>query len=327
MPTRDAAAAVDDFAQTPPSNPSPNPKHLLSAQDLSALNQRSNRKGLLHLAGHLAVMVGSGFLWATQRDQWAIALPALVLYGCSLAFMFAPLHEGVHRTAFANQRLNDLVAWGAGLLAFYNSTFYRRYHKWHHRYAQIPGQDPELNDPKPLTVGQYLLELSGLRWWLGKLEGHYRVATGQLEDCPFLSETAQQEVIRSTRLQLAVYAGAIALSLAFGQPWFLLYWLLPLAVGQPVLRMILLAEHTGCSHDNNPLTNTRTTLTLWPLRFLMWNMPFHAEHHLYPSIPFHALPLAHAQLRSHLTHVERGYLRVNRNIVAAFGAAFGSSAS
>ena len=23
------------------------------------------------------------------------------------------------------------------------------------------------------------------------------------------------------------------------------------------------------------------------VRLLMWNMPFHAEHHLYPFIPFH----------------------------------------
>ncbi|MBV8170290.1 MAG: hypothetical protein JO021_26160, partial [Alphaproteobacteria bacterium] len=33
--------------------------------------------------------------------------------------------------------------------------------------------------------------------------------------------------------------------------------------------------------------------------------------HLYPSIPFHALPAAHALLRDRLAVVERGYLRVN----------------
>jgi fatty acid desaturase len=46
----------------------------------------------------------------------------------------------------------------------------------------------------------------------------------------------------------------------------------------------------------------------------MWNMPFHAEHHLYPSIPFHALPRAHARIRARLTHLDEGYIKVNRDI-------------
>jgi fatty acid desaturase len=84
------------------------------------------------------------------------------------------------------------------------------------------------------------------------------------------------------------------------------YWLFPVILAQPLLRAILLAEHTGCSEDANGLTNTRTTLTSWPVRFLMWNMPYHAEHHLYPSIPFHALPRA---------HVDPGYRAVHRGVI------------
>jgi fatty acid desaturase len=132
-------------------------------------------------------------------------------------------------------------------------------------------------------------------------------------------ETARGEVIRSTRLQLGVYAGAIALSFAVRQPWFVLYWLLPLVVGQPILRFLMLAEHTGCTLDANLLTNTRTTLTLWYVRFLTWNMPFDAEHHLYPSIPFHALPKAHKQLSSHFAHIDRGYIKVNWDIMSKQG--------
>jgi fatty acid desaturase len=112
---------------------------------------------------------------------------------------------------------------------------------------------------------------------------------------------------------------AFTLSFTFSQPWFLLYWLVPLAVGQPILRFILLAEHTDCTLDDNPRTNTRTTLTLAPLRFLMWNMSFHAEHHLYASIPFHALPAAHEKLGSHLIHIDPGYIKVNQNILSNMG--------
>ncbi len=288
---------------------------IFKASELKTLNARSNRRGLIQLAGHICVMVCSGYL-GTIADNWLIKTPVLIIYGFSFAAMFAPLHECSHRTAFANNRLNDFVAWIAGLLSFYNSDFYRRYHKWHHRYAQVDGKDPELNDPKPSNFWEYLIELSGFNWWVGKLITHYRVATGKLESYCYIGEDAREEVIRSTRLQLAIYGMAIAVSLIFKQPWFFTMWLLPLAVGQPIVRFILLAEHTGCTNNDNPLTNTRTTLTWFPL--LVWNIPFHAEHHLYPSIPFHALPQAHQQLEKHFSVVEDGYLTVHRNIMASF---------
>ena len=201
----------------------------------------------------------------------------------------------------------------------YNSTFYRRYHKWHHRYTKIDGKDPELSDITPENWGQYLWHLSGIPWWRSKISGHLNIALKRLEDYYYLPESSYVEVVRSTRLQLGTYVAISLLSLLLGHPWFLFtYWVIPLAVGQPFLRFVLLAEHTGCSSDNNSLTNTRSTLTLWPLQFLMWNMPFHAEHHLYPSIPFHALPKAHPQLKDNFAHIDAGYLTVNQKIVGAF---------
>ena len=292
-------------------------KQILKSEVLNTLNTRSNLLGSIQLTGHLAIMGSSGYLWTTA-ENWLLKIPALVIYGFSLAAMFAVVHECGHRTAFANNRLNDIVAWWAGVLSGYNSTFYRRYHKWHHRYTQIKGKDPELEDPKPSNLKEYLAEISGLNWWLGKLQTHYSVATGKLYDMPYIAENARDEVIKSTRLQLAVYGSAIAVSLIFQQPWFITGWLLPLAVGQPILRIILLAEHTGCSNDNNPLTNTRTTLTWFAIEFMMWNMPYHGSHHLYPSIPFHALPKAHQHLVEHFKVVDNGYLKVNRDIIATF---------
>jgi fatty acid desaturase len=47
----------------------------------------------------------------------------------------------------------------------------------------------------------------------------------------------------------------------------------------------------------------------------MWNMPFHAEHHMYPSIPFHRLPAAHAAIRSRLGSLQPGYVRWNIDFI------------
>ncbi|MEC4807176.1 MAG: fatty acid desaturase family protein [Jaaginema sp. PMC 1079.18] len=307
---------VGNTLETPPKLPS-QPRQSLGAKQLATLNQKSNLQGLLRLGIHLSIMAISGYCWAIARTHdLLLAIPALIVYGASIATMFAPLHECVHRTAFASRRLSDGVAWLAGLLSFYNSTFFRRYHQWHHRYTQIPGKDPELCDPKPTNLLEYIWQISGLPWWLGKIRGHFKVATGQLEEYFFLPESVAAAAIRSTRLQLVVYGGAIALSMILGHPLAVFwYWVLPLAVGQPLLRYILLAEHTNCTLDDNPLTNTRTTLTLLPIRLLMWNMPFHVEHHLYPSIPFHQLPTAHQELKQDFVHLEPGYIKVNRDIV------------
>jgi fatty acid desaturase len=44
-------------------------------------------------------------------------------------------------------------------------------------------------------------------------------------------------------------------------------------------------------------------------------MPFHAEHHLYPSIRFHRLPDAHAAIGARLGFVQPGYARWNIGFV------------
>jgi len=305
-------------------------KQILSAQELNVLNAKSDLKGSVQLFGHLAVMSISGYLWGTNMgnlsDRWFIAIPALVLYGFSFAIMFAPLHESSHRTVFKNNQANDVLCWFAGLLSFYNSTFYRLYHKWHHRYTQILDKDPELSDRKPTNLKEYIIEISGITWWIGKFKRHFLTAIGNLENCPFIPEGSRAEVIRSNRLQLLVYAVAIAISVYFQQPWFITYWMLPLAVGQPLLRFLLLAEYTERPNTDNMLANTRTTLTLAPLRFLIWNISYHAEHHLYASIPFHQLGAAHTKLSSHFECVENGYFNVHRQIIANFSKTGNSAA-
>ena len=85
---------------------------------------------------------------------------------------------------------------------------------------------------------------------------------------------------------------------AAGSTLLLWYWVVPALLGQPMLRLYLLAEHSACPRSADMLENTRTTYTNALVRFLAWNMPFHAEHHAWPSIPFHALPQTNALVRA-----------------------------
>ena len=239
-------------------------------------------------------------------------LPAMLAFGLAQVALFAPAHEATHQTAFASRGANLIVGWLAACPSLLNLHFYTAFHFAHHRHTQIPGQDPELDMEPPNDTGAYVRRLLGVPYWRLRLLVIADCWRGDLSRYPYVSEQAAPAIIRSVKaMSVAMVGGSIASALLFGWETPFVYWILPQLLGQPFLRAYVLAEHTGCTMDRNGLTNTRTTLTSAAVRLLMWNMPFHAEHHLYPSIPFHRLPDAHAAIRDKLCFVQHGYLRWN----------------
>ncbi len=279
-----------------------------------ALSQRSDLRGTLRYGGHLAVMGTTGLLIWLTFDNWWLLAPAMVAHGFTIVTMFAPMHECVHKTAFKTPWFNDAFGWLAGALCFYNFTYYRRYHTWHHRYTQDAERDPELETPKPTSRFEYALHISGLPFWWHKPAELVTMAIGR-RPYPFVPEHSRSIVTWSACAHVGLYLllaiGSVVLQTAV--VWW--YWLFPAILAQPLLRAILIVEHTGCSQDTNGLTNTRTTLASAPIRFLMWNMPFHAEHHLYPSITFFCLPRAHQELKSRLAHIAPSYPKANGEVI------------
>jgi fatty acid desaturase len=289
-------------------------RDLLDRSALRTLARRSDLRGATQFAAHLACLSATALVVWLAMPFWYLLIPAMALHGVPIVTMFAPMHECVHRTAFASRAANQIVGWLAGVLSFYNSTYYRYYHAWHHRYTQDPVRDPELIYPKASTRLAYFKEIAGIIFWLRRAIDYPALAVGRARQLPFVPDSARHRIALSVSLQLLVYlAGAAAIALGFRT--VLYYWFLPAILAQPFLRALLIVEHTGCSPDRNGLTNTRTTLTRFPVRLLMWNMPYHAEHHLYPSIPFHQLPLLHVKIRASLRHLAPNYVAANLAVV------------
>jgi fatty acid desaturase len=260
----------------------------------------------------MCLAASSSVIWLT-RDTWLVA-PAMVLQGWVLVALFACVHETIHYTAFRSRRLNEAIGWLAATPSLLNSTWYRLFHADHHRYCQDRARDPELTPPPPAGLGEYLGRVSGLTYWRGRALTIARVLAGRFETMPYVP-AVERPAVRQSVLAMVLLAGAIlAIWTALGGWDPFVYWIGPVLLGQPILRLMLLAEHTGCSEDDNPLTNTRTTAASWPVRLLHWNMPYHAEHHLYPSIPFHALPQAHARLAGVFMHRMAGYGAAHRAV-------------
>jgi len=62
-----------------------------------------------------------------------------------------------------------------------------------------------------------------------------------------------------------------------------------------------LLQHTGMA-DNviDHRLNTRTVYLNPFSQFVYWNMNYHIEHHMFPMVPYHALPRLHARIKADL---------------------------
>ena len=278
----------------------------------------SDWKGVQQTAVHLAFLIAGGWLVLASRGTWWV-VPALFAQGIVVNCLFGAMHESVHYGSFRNRRAADVLAFFSGAAILNNAGFYRHYHTAHHRYTQDPARDPELiTVSPPRNWGEYLLRLSSLPFLFLRLRDIFLFPFGLRGDATYIEEAAWPEIRRWGQLQLAFYALLIAGSIALGTDVVLWVWFFPLLCGLPFLRAYLLCEHTLCPNSDDGFANTRTTTSNALVRLLMWNLPYHAEHHLFPSIAFHNLPEAHRLLRPHLKHVAPGYIAVNREIIRSF---------
>jgi fatty acid desaturase len=283
----------------------------LNAKDKARLNARSDARGLRHLMMYCAVLgvMGSWIFFALPL--WQIML---IPHGILISFLFTLQHECTHNTPFKTLWLNSIMGHLIAFLLFQPFLWFRYFHLAHHKYTNIPGKDPELDGhEKPSSWGAFVRHLSTVDYWWAKVTTLIGNSVGPL--------TASYIPPRKRR---ALRAEAVLLIVAYGvvfamAPTALLWlWIVPLILGFPVLRLYLLAEHGRCPEVEDMFLNTRTTLRTRVVRFLAWNMPYHAEHHAMPSVPFHKLPVLHEMTAAHLGQVSDGYSGFSKSYVASF---------
>jgi fatty acid desaturase len=291
---------------------------VVPAAVLKRLYARSDGAGARQTLAHVALLVVGGWLVLATRDTWWVA-PALLLQAILVNALFGAMHESVHYGSFKSRRAADLLAFFSGAAILNNAGFYRHYHMAHHRYTQDPARDPELiTATVPRNWKTYLLRVSALPFFALRFRDIVLFPFGFRGNVTYIDEKAWPEVRRWGRGLLALYAVLLLGSIALHTTALLWVWILPLLIGAPLLRLYLLCEHTLCPNSDDGFANTRTTLCNPLLRFVMWNLPYHAEHHLLPSVAFHHLPEAHQYLKPHLKFVAQSYLQTNRCIVRSF---------
>jgi fatty acid desaturase len=51
------------------------------------------------------------------------------------------------------------------------------------------------------------------------------------------------------------------------------------------------------------------------VQFIYWNMNYHVEHHMFPLVPYHALPALHDELKADMPPAYDGFAETYREIV------------
>ena len=299
----------------------PHDSSLLSMDEVNRLGRKSDVRGLSQLFFHggILVLTGAALMYALERQtdpgkaeilDCAFLFVALLSHSFVLSFLFMPLHECVHRTAFSSPLLNVSLSFLLGFLTFRPPYHYKYYHVAHHKFTGDKKRDPELSgsllDLSITSLPLYFLYLSSLPFWFDRT---MTLLTHALcgARAPYLSSSRAEFIVTwESRIFLFLYALLFSschlLSLSFP----ITLWLVPTLLAQPFLRFYLLAEHTGCPSHRDMRANTRTTHTYWLYRKLAWQMPYHSQHHAWPSVPFHALPTLYERVREKESEREKG---------------------
>ncbi len=290
----------------------------IPVQTLKELNARRDGPGLRYLATWIALLIGFGALIAVTRGSGWIWL-ALIPYAIILMVpAYALSHETGHKTAFKTKWLNEIVFYLASWL-YGEEPIHRRYsHANHHQMTWHAGKDSQMPFDTPMGLGGWLLEASSL----GLLRFHGEVTIRLLLRRP---SRIMQDVIpdnlfpaaqRNQALFVLGYA-LVLLPLFFSQYWTLWFLILPRFIGAPVMMIFTILQHAELQENDPDIRkSTRSFRGSWWASFLYMNMENHVEHHLYSSIPFHALPKLKNELDGQVPKADPGFLRSSLDVLS-----------
>ncbi|HEX7877614.1 MAG TPA: fatty acid desaturase, partial [Sphingobium sp.] len=227
--------------------------------------------------------------------------------------------------------LNDLI--GDIFVAYplgFSIHLYRANHMYHHRYTntlrdrdyRVQRRDPDQHFPKSPAAMAWLLvrSVTGLNF--------YRMARDSRIWAPFANFHNPGRFGFNYRLGLRiryVIWAVLFYGLILWSPWrwqILGLLLIPQFIWANVFNRIrAIAEHNGVP-DEQELNGTRTVIPTLLDRFLIapFNVSYHLEHHLFPSVPWPNLRRLHIYLMTDPAyaadaHITRSYWGVIRELM------------
>ena len=227
--------------------------------------------------------IGAGFL-ALQTDNIFVNLLCYVSAGLGLSTLSVIVHESTHNLFTHNPKIDRWIGFFCSLPLLLCSQAYRIRHPIHHKHVRSE------NDPDDIENLSSSARVLKALYWVMFFFGAYLF----LFDVPL--EGIKRTVGRRRIVILLECGFTLAVHLT---AWMLIpasviaeAWLLPMLVAVQIGNVRGLAEH-GITLKENEFIDTRTVTTSAIASFLMCNVNYHLEHHLYPGVPWYNLPKLH----------------------------------
>src|SRR6478672_9436033 len=300
-------------------------RELIGKDDLVALRERVEWKGIALIAHAWAVILGSIALVSIFPNPLTYIV-AVVLIGSRQLGLAILMHDGAHGCLSRNEKRNLFLSqWFCAYPIFAETLAYRRYHLTHHaRTQQEDDPDLVLSAPFPITRASYRRkfwrDISGQTGY----EQRKAQILNALGDPAWPWRQRLRHFNEKLGPQIAAN-GVLFAGLAVAGVWWAypLLWLVPLLTWQMVITRIRnIAEHAVIPNPDDPLCNTRTTKANWIERALVapYFVNYHLEHHLLYYVPCYNLPRLHAIMmrgpHAARMEVQPNYLSVLRLVTA-----------
>jgi Na+-transporting NADH:ubiquinone oxidoreductase subunit F len=246
------------------------------------------------------LIFGFGFVCYRLWGTWWALIPYLLYSVLYASTSDSRWHEAGHGTAFKTDWMNNALYEIASFMVMRESIVWRWSHTRHHSDTIVVGRDPEIAVPRPADVKGIILSFFNLRVY-PKYFGHillHSIGRMSADEKTYIPQMEFRKVYRRARVYVAIYAVVIGLSLYTRS-------LLPLMLvgfanlfGTWLLVIYGLTQHAGLAENVLDHRLNCRTVYMNPIhRYLYWNMNYHVEHHMFPLVPYHALPKLHAAVK------------------------------
>jgi Na+-transporting NADH:ubiquinone oxidoreductase subunit F len=286
-------------------------RRLLERRDGPALRDTFLWFCLLGLSGW-----GTFAFWGTA---WVV--PIYLLYAVLYATASdSRWHEAGHGTAFKTDWLNNVLYEISSFMVFRESVVWRWSHTRHHSDTVIVGRDPEIQVSRPPDLRSHLASFFAVGVYRSYFPGILRHALGGMsaEERTYIPESEFAKIFRNARIVLAIHL-VVLVSAAVLHSWVPLFLVLfPHVFGTWLMIVHNTTQHAGLAENVlDHRLNCRTVYMNPFSRFVYWNMNYHLEHHMFPLVPYHALPRLHELVRDDCPPPYPGLLAAWREIIPA----------
>jgi MocE subfamily Rieske [2Fe-2S] domain protein len=247
-----------------------------------------------------ALILGAGYATFALWGTWWALLPYMVYAVLYASTSDSRWHEAGHGTAFKTDWMNNALYEIASFMVMRESTVWRWSHTRHHSDTIIVGRDPEIAVPRPPDIAGIIKAFFNLPVYPKYLKHILMHAFGRMSEDEkiYIPESEFPKIYRKARIYVLIYASVIALSIATRSILPLLFVGLANIVGSWLMVVYGLTQHAGLAENVlDHRLNCRTIRMNFINRYLYWNMNYHVEHHMFPLVPYHALPRLHEAVK------------------------------